>query len=98
MLTACRRLACVGLLALSSGCAICQNCDDESYAAYGGAWERNDRCNGRVGSAFTPEAGTRVLPPEVVWQAAQGRDAAAWAHAWLHGEALPAGPVPKLRL
>ena len=43
-------------------------------------------------------AGTRVLPPEVVWQAAQGRDPTAWAYAWLHGEPLPAGPVQKLRL
>lgn len=42
--------------------------------------------------------GTRVLPPEVVWQAAQGGDAAAWARAWLHGEALPAVAAKKLRL
>lgn len=33
-------------------------------------------------------AGTRVVPPEVVWQAAQG-DEALVARAWLQGEALP---------
>jgi hypothetical protein len=42
--------------------------------------------------------GTRVLPPDIVWQAAQGGDPAAWARAWLYGEPLPAGPVRKLRL
>lgn len=66
MLASCRRLAWVGLLAVSSGCAMCQNCDDEAYAAYGGAWERNDRCYGRVGSAFTPEVGTRVVPDGMI--------------------------------
>ncbi|MFN6996497.1 MAG: hypothetical protein ACK4PH_20040 [Aquincola tertiaricarbonis] len=33
--------------------------------------------------------GTRVVPAELVWQAAQQADAAALARAWLAGEALP---------
>ena len=61
MLATCGRLLGLGLLALSSGCAMCSSCDDYSYSAYGGAWERLDRTSGRVGSAFTPEVGTRVL-------------------------------------
>lgn len=42
--------------------------------------------------------GTRVAPPALVWQAAQSRDAAALARAWLHGEALEAPPAPRPRL
>ncbi len=42
--------------------------------------------------------GTRVLPAEVVWQAAQGRDPAPLARAWLHGEALPELAVPRRRM
>ena len=44
--------------------------------------------------------GTRVLPADVVWQAAQGRgaEAATLARAWLHGEALPAAAAPRMRL
>lgn len=34
-------------------------------------------------------AGTRVMAPELVWQAAQRDDADAFARAWLHGQALP---------
>ncbi|MBX3606601.1 MAG: hypothetical protein KF788_15085, partial [Piscinibacter sp.] len=43
-------------------------------------------------------AGTRVLAPELVWQAAQGEDTLAFAGAWLRGEALPdaALKVPRL--
>jgi hypothetical protein len=32
---------------------------------------------------------TRVLPPEVLWQAAQAADAGALLAAWLSGAALP---------
>ena len=52
--------ACLSLLVASMGCAICQGPDDYSYPAYGGRWQRMDRQHGRVGSRFTPEAGTRV--------------------------------------
>jgi hypothetical protein len=42
--------------------------------------------------------GTRVVPPELVWQAAQARDVAALALAWLQGrptaEATPS--IPRL--
>ncbi len=35
-----------------SGCAVCQNCDERTYSAYGGKWQRTDRGHGRVGSLF----------------------------------------------
>ncbi len=41
--------------------------------------------------------GTRVAPPDLVWQAAQGADAAALARAWLHGEPLPPAPASRRR-
>ena len=37
-----------------TGCAICSAPDDGAYAAYGGVFERADRCCGRVFSAFQP--------------------------------------------
>lgn len=40
------------------------------------------------GLAAAP-GGTRVVPAELVWQAAQQADAAALARAWLAGQALP---------
>jgi hypothetical protein len=46
------------LLVGAAGCAMCSSCDDYSYTASGGIWERLDPCYGRVGSAFTPEVGT----------------------------------------
>ena len=42
--------------------------------------------------------GTRVVPPELVWQAAQSRDVAELARAWLHGEALEQSLVQVRRL
>ncbi len=42
--------------------------------------------------------GTRVAAPELVWQAAQSRDVAALARAWLHGEAAEVPPTPRRRL
>jgi hypothetical protein len=42
------------LLAASTGCAICSSPTDYDYGAYGGRWDRMDRCRGRVGSAFEP--------------------------------------------
>ena len=44
----------VAVLVLSGGCRICQDCEDLSYPAYGGAWERTIRDSGRVGSMFDP--------------------------------------------
>jgi hypothetical protein len=66
MLANCRCFLWSSLLALASGCAICGSCDDYTYGSYGGRWTRLDPCFGRVGSAFTPEAGTQVLPDELV--------------------------------
>jgi hypothetical protein len=40
---------------------------------------------------------TRVLPPELLWQAAYARDAGALLGAWLAGEALPPPSVPAQR-
>ena len=41
-------------LPVGSGCRICQDCEDLAYPAYGGAWERTIRDQGRVGSLFDP--------------------------------------------
>jgi hypothetical protein len=60
MLAACYQWIGFGLLAFTTGCAMCNSCDDYTYGAYGGRWERLDPCYGRVGSAFTPEVGQRV--------------------------------------
>lgn len=42
--------------------------------------------------------GTRVVPAEVVWEAAQSRDVARVAQAWLSGRALPQTPPPAARM
>jgi len=42
--------------------------------------------------------GTRVLAPEVVWQAAQMGDPEPLLRAWLAGEAVPEAETPRLRL
>ena len=59
-----RRLFPLGLLivsaSLSMGCAMCCSPYDYAYSHHGGAWERDDLCNGRVGSVFAP-AGSRVV-------------------------------------
>ena len=47
-------LLAICLISTNVGCALCSNCDDYSYGAFGGLWERTDPVNGRVGSAFTP--------------------------------------------
>lgn len=41
--------------------------------------------------------GTRVLPPELLWQAAHDADAGALLGAWLAGDALPPMSVPARR-
>ena len=59
-----RRLFALGLLvasaSLSMGCAACCSPYDYAYGYNGGAWQRDDLCHGRVGSAFAP-AGSKVL-------------------------------------
>ncbi len=42
-------------------------------------------------------AGTRVLPPEVLWLAAQADDGGALLDDWLHGRALPAPQATRRR-
>lgn len=49
------------VVGLSTGCAMCSNEHDYDYGFFGGSWQRNDPCQGRVGSAFYP-AGGPVLP------------------------------------
>jgi len=46
-----------------------------------------------------PQAGaaTRVLAPELLWQAAHAPDSGAWLAAWLAGDALPAVAGPTRR-
>jgi hypothetical protein len=60
MVANCCRLVCVALIALTTGCAMCANCDDETYPADGGRWQRVDPVYGRVGSIFTPEVWSTV--------------------------------------
>ena len=48
------------VLAASTGCSMCSSAFDYDYGAYGGRWDRVDRCRGRVGSAFEP-AEARLL-------------------------------------
>ena len=58
------RLALLGVFALilaSTGCALCPSPFDYDYNAYGGTWDREERCRGRVGSAFEP-AESRLVP------------------------------------
>lgn len=57
--------------ALTSGCATCCNPYDYHYLYQGGAWVRNDPAHGRVGSAFTPEVGSKVVAEQVVVQEPQ---------------------------
>lgn len=38
----------------TSGCRICADCEDLAYPAYGGAWQRTLREQGRVGSLLDP--------------------------------------------
>jgi hypothetical protein len=47
-------LTLASLLVPVSGCAICCAPFDYEYNAFGGRWDRADRCYGRVGSAFAP--------------------------------------------
>jgi hypothetical protein len=42
--------------------------------------------------------GTRVVPPEVVWEAAQAPRVATLARQWLNGQPLPETPPPPSRL
>jgi hypothetical protein len=62
-----RRLFPLGLIiasaSLSMGCATCCSPYDYAFGYYGGAWRRDDLCNGRVGSVFAP-AGTQVYVPK----------------------------------
>ena len=44
------------------------------------------------------EAGARIAPPELVWQAAQLRDPSALVQAWLAARELPAIAAPRMRL
>ena len=48
-------LLAISLISTNVGCALCSSCDDYSYGAFGGLWERSDLTNGRVGSAFSPQ-------------------------------------------
>jgi hypothetical protein len=44
---------------------MCANEYDHAYGFYGGSWQREALCEGRVGSAFRPAGGpVAALPPE----------------------------------
>ena len=40
---------------------------------------------------------TRVLPPELLWQAAYSEDGGEWLSSWLAGEAVPQATLPRQR-
>lgn len=48
-------LIAISLISTNVGCSLCSSCDDYSYGAFGGLWERSDLTYGRVGSAFGPQ-------------------------------------------
>jgi hypothetical protein len=48
-----RFLFCLCVVAVLSGCAMCNNCWDDAYNTYGGALDRQDRFHGRVGSVLS---------------------------------------------
>lgn len=60
----------VACLAPLGGCRLCADCEDLAYPAYGGAWQRTRRNEGRVGSIFDPggakasELVSRDTPPD----------------------------------
>lgn len=54
-------------LVAASGCTMCQSCEDDTYAAYGGRWQRTDRCEGRVGSVFDPAGAMIPYGEEAEW-------------------------------
>ncbi len=39
-------------ISMASGCSMCCSPYDDIYPTFGGKWERTDRYEGRVGSAF----------------------------------------------
>jgi len=51
-------------------------------------------------AAELPQApqGTRVVPPEIVWEAAQARDVQALARDWLHGRHTPETTPHRMRM
>ncbi len=57
----CKQCVWVAMLVLAgtSGCAMCDNVEDWTYAAFGGKWQRDNPTSGRVGSVFDP-AGMQV--------------------------------------
>lgn len=58
----CKQCMWVAILVLAgtSGCAMCDNVEDGTYAAFGGKWQRDNLASGRVGSVFDP-AGMQVV-------------------------------------
>jgi hypothetical protein len=53
----------IAFLISASGCATCQSCFDEQYAAYGGSQARADMTYGRVGSSFGGPDLSHEAPP-----------------------------------
>lgn len=58
-------LLAISLISTNVGCTVCSNCNDYTYGAFGGLWERSDLTYGRVGSAFSPQ-GVLLTEGEVV--------------------------------
>jgi hypothetical protein len=64
-----KRILCVTallpLLLSGFGCAMCQNCFDDDYPAYGGICE-DAGCGGRAGSIITPGHGETIIHEQLV--------------------------------
>jgi hypothetical protein len=70
---------------LATGCALCANPYDASYAAYGGLRQRTDMVHGRVGSVFDPAS-------EVSRVTAAGQSPHPGAAEGSSAQPTPAGP------
>ena len=61
-------LLALSLISTNVACTLCSDCDDYSYGAFGGRWERTDLTHGRVGSAFSPAGPIAVEGESTQWQ------------------------------
>lgn len=81
-------LLAIGLISANVGCTLCSSCDDYSYGAFGGLWERSDLTYGRVGSAFAPQGFSTLEGESVELVDPEGSDTEAPA-----GEEIAPPPV-----
>lgn len=78
----------IGSASLSMGCAMCCGPYDNAYGYYGGKWQRDDLCNGRVGSVYAP-AGSPVYTAKEQDESTQSEEPATLPP--------PAEPAPEMQ-